>query len=184
MGKIYYLRHGESEDNVAKRRTGMIHESDAALSQKGREQAEAAAEKLKDVPFDVMLVSPLLRTRQTAEIINRGRNVPMVMIDDLQERRGQHGLPEEILDDSFTFGAQVEHAGLEELDDLFTRAQKTIRKIEKDYAGKTVLVVGHAGYYWGVRAYYKDIARDGYIVDLDDVLGNADYRVYEMKGEK
>ena len=45
---------------------------DVHLTNKGIMQAEEAALALRDVVFDRMIVSPLPRTRQTAEIINYG----------------------------------------------------------------------------------------------------------------
>jgi broad specificity phosphatase PhoE len=63
-----FLRHGESVGNAEERFQG---QSDYPLTDKGRRQAHALAERwLKDgVQFDLAVTSPLVRTRETAQII-------------------------------------------------------------------------------------------------------------------
>lgn len=63
-----FLRHGESIGNAQARWQG---QSDYALTEKGRAQAHALAERWKSegVNFDLVIASPLSRARETAEII-------------------------------------------------------------------------------------------------------------------
>lgn len=56
------VRHGQSQWNLENRFTGWV---DVPLSVKGREEAAMAGKKLKDVRFDTMYVSHLLRAVQT-----------------------------------------------------------------------------------------------------------------------
>ena len=65
--KLIVVRHGESEMNVSDLVQGNTTKSD--LTALGREQAAKLAAKLRDAKIDLALVSPLDRTRQTAEII-------------------------------------------------------------------------------------------------------------------
>ncbi len=64
--RLLLVRHGETEWNRQKRFQGQI---DVPLNDNGREQAEKAAQFLKDVPIDFAVSSPLLRPKETAEII-------------------------------------------------------------------------------------------------------------------
>jgi broad specificity phosphatase PhoE len=63
-----FLRHGESIGNAQARWQG---QSDYALTDKGRAQARALAERWKSegVKFDLIIASPLVRAKETAEII-------------------------------------------------------------------------------------------------------------------
>jgi broad specificity phosphatase PhoE len=63
-----FLRHGESIGNAQARWQG---QSDYALTEKGRTQARALAERWKSeaVKFDLIIASPLSRAKETAEII-------------------------------------------------------------------------------------------------------------------
>lgn len=63
--RVYVIRHGESETNRAKRWTGWV---DAHLTDKGKEDAKKAGEYLKDISFDKIFASDLIRAVETAEI--------------------------------------------------------------------------------------------------------------------
>ena len=67
--KIYLMRHGESEGNVAGKFTGWW---DAPLTERGIEQARTAKEKLNGIRFDRVFTSDLLRARQTCEAVFPG----------------------------------------------------------------------------------------------------------------
>lgn len=64
---VYFLRHGESNANVAGLFAGQ--KEDSHLTTKGRVQAEQAAHSLKNIPFFSIVSSRLKRAQQTAEII-------------------------------------------------------------------------------------------------------------------
>ncbi|MBD2538020.1 histidine phosphatase family protein [Coleofasciculus sp. FACHB-SPT36] len=64
--RLLLVRHGETDWNRQKRFQGQI---DVPLNDNGREQARKAAEFLKDVPIDFAVTSPMLRPKETAEII-------------------------------------------------------------------------------------------------------------------
>ncbi|KAF0107595.1 MAG: 2 3-bisphosphoglycerate-dependent phosphoglycerate mutase [Anaerolineaceae bacterium] len=73
---ITFLRHGESVGNAEDRFQG---QADFPLTEKGRAQARALAERWAAAgrTFDLCLASPLLRARQTAEIIAGALGVPV-----------------------------------------------------------------------------------------------------------
>jgi probable phosphoglycerate mutase len=60
------VRHGETDWNRDKRFQGQI---DVPLNPQGRVQAAQAAEFLKPIPIDRAVSSPMLRPKETAEII-------------------------------------------------------------------------------------------------------------------
>jgi broad specificity phosphatase PhoE len=66
---IYLVRHGEAENNIRFILDSCPGKSEYPLTAVGRLQIAAVAETLKSADADVLLSSPLLRTRQTAEII-------------------------------------------------------------------------------------------------------------------
>lgn len=80
--KIYLIRHGETDQNKVKCLQGR---TDIELNAYGRELAYKTAEGLKEVDFDMIFTSPLKRARETAEIIKRGRNIPVVIEERIQE---------------------------------------------------------------------------------------------------
>lgn len=76
--RAYFMRHGRTTYNELQLCNDDPRDP-AHLSQKGIEQAELVASKLRDVPFTRIYVSELPRTQQTAAIINRGRDLPVTV---------------------------------------------------------------------------------------------------------
>ena len=68
--KFYVTRHGQTPWN---RENKVCGTTDIGLDEIGMEQARETARKLKDVPLDRVICSPLLRARQTAQLICQGR---------------------------------------------------------------------------------------------------------------
>jgi probable phosphoglycerate mutase len=76
------LRHGETPLSVEKRFSGR---GDAALTDRGRQQAEASARRLAELGADVVVSSPLRRTRQTADVVGRALGLDVAVDDGLAE---------------------------------------------------------------------------------------------------
>ncbi len=74
--KLYFVRHGESNYNV-KGLCSWKPGKHVHLTEKGREQCEKVAEKLKDKKIDLIITSELYRAKQTAEIINKYHDAPI-----------------------------------------------------------------------------------------------------------
>ncbi|MFK7913277.1 MAG: histidine phosphatase family protein [Pseudomonadales bacterium] len=68
MKELYFIRHGQTEWNAIRRMQGQWNSDLSAL---GRDHAEVNGRFLKDMGIKYMVASPLDRTRQTADIINR-----------------------------------------------------------------------------------------------------------------
>jgi len=79
---LYVTRHGETDYNVQKRYTGS---TDIPLNANGLQQAKKLADSLSAVEFDMIISSPLLRAKQTAEVIHKLYNVPLVFINEFAE---------------------------------------------------------------------------------------------------
>jgi broad specificity phosphatase PhoE len=65
---IYFVRHGQSQDNASN-----IYPEDttqSALTELGKEQAALTGDKLSHIDFDTIISSTYLRAIQTAQIIN------------------------------------------------------------------------------------------------------------------
>lgn len=80
--KIYLIRHGETDQNKRKCLQGR---TDIVLNDYGRELACRTAEGMKEIDFDIIFCSPLKRARETAEIISRGKKIPIIIEERIQE---------------------------------------------------------------------------------------------------
>lgn len=74
--RALFMRHGHTNYN----QLGLCNADprvNVHLTAKGIAQADAAAQQLKDLTITLIITSELPRTRQTAEIINHNRQVPI-----------------------------------------------------------------------------------------------------------
>jgi 2,3-bisphosphoglycerate-dependent phosphoglycerate mutase len=62
IGKLVLVRHGESEWNILGKWTGLI---DIHLSKKGYKESEKTGELIKDIHFDHIFTSVLVRAKET-----------------------------------------------------------------------------------------------------------------------
>ena len=149
---LYIIRHGKTDWNVLHKLQGR---TDVPLNDEGRRMAEAAREEYRDVHFDICFCSPLVRARETAEILLRGRDIPIIADDRLAEM--SFGVCEG-LENSFgisdcpvnvLFREPEKYTdlpeGAESLEELFARTGEFLReKVDPLLAeGKDVLIVGH-----------------------------------------
>ena len=70
--KIYFIRHGETIWNKEKKIQG---KSDIPLNEYGKKLAHITADAMKGINFDIVYSSPLIRAKQTAEILINNRNL-------------------------------------------------------------------------------------------------------------
>jgi probable phosphoglycerate mutase len=82
--EIFFVRHGQTGGNVAKRHQA----EDTPLTFKGEEQVRIAAQKIKDLNPTHIITSNLVRTVDTAKVIGQVCNlVPETSIDLIELKR-------------------------------------------------------------------------------------------------
>ncbi len=136
---IYFVRHGEVENPEAVK-YGRL--PGFPLTQRGNSEIEETAERLKDAGIEAIYASPLLRTKQSAEIISQKLSLPVIFDDRLLEH--DHGkytgvkIEEYVKMEYWRDGAEtLEKCGDRVLDFLYDV------KSQKKY--QTIAVVGHQG---------------------------------------
>ena len=83
--RLIFVRHAEAEGNYLRIFHGW---TDSGITDKGHVQAKKAAERLKDIPIDVLYSSSLKRTIQTAQYIADIKGLPIIRTDKLKEING------------------------------------------------------------------------------------------------
>ncbi|HEU0293377.1 MAG TPA: histidine phosphatase family protein, partial [Anaerolineales bacterium] len=81
--KLYFVRHGESEANIL--HVISNRESSFGLTSLGKQQAQTLAEKLKDVHITAIFSSPILRARETADILSKSFHLNYQVTEALRE---------------------------------------------------------------------------------------------------
>lgn len=149
---FYMIRHGESLLNAAHIRQG----PDGSLSEKGKEQAAATGKRLEHIKFDVMLVSPYQRTKETAEIIGQYVKIkkPAETVDLLVERRNPREIVNQSADDPRIASIidlidksyhddEYRYSDEENFNDLKERARNLLLYLQQRSEGK-LLIVTHS----------------------------------------
>jgi broad specificity phosphatase PhoE len=86
MDEVILARHGESELSLV----GTVNGDPAvacALTATGQEQARALGELLADTELDLCVTSEFERTRETADLALAGREVPRLVLPELNDVR-------------------------------------------------------------------------------------------------
>ena len=151
---FYIIRHGKTDWNEIHKLQGR---TDVPLNDNGRKMAKIAAEEYADVHFDVCYCSPLIRAKETAQILLEGRDVPIIYDDRLMEMafgiyegiQNCFEKPECPVRTIFLAPQDYTAAfeGAESWDDLFKRTGSFLEEIVYPLVkeGKDVLVVAHGG---------------------------------------
>lgn len=80
--KLYIFRHGETSWNNEGRLQG---QTDIELNDYGRELARLTAEATKEINYDLIYSSPLVRAYETAVILRGNRDISIITDDRLKE---------------------------------------------------------------------------------------------------
>jgi len=81
--RLYFVRHGESEANT--QHVISNRESLFGLTPRGKGQAKALAQNLGNIPITVIYSSPVLRARETAEILSQSLHLSYQVTEALRE---------------------------------------------------------------------------------------------------
>lgn len=143
--KLIIIRHGQTNWNIDRRYQG---HSDNELNNNGILQAKKTRNFLSDLKFDVIISSPLKRTKKTAEIINEYHN-HTILIDKNFIERNFGKLEGEKYSESNLKEISIRNEyhlnGIENLKDFRSRVEKSLKKLFNKYKNKTVLLITHGG---------------------------------------
>lgn len=135
-----FIRHGQTEYNRELRLQGS---SDIPLNDTGRLQAHEAARMLHDGGWSAIVSSPLLRARETAEIIAAGLGIELgPSYEDLRER--DYGELEGMVEaDAEARWPRKSHPSVESLDSVASRGRAALDRIAEDWGDRNVVIVCH-----------------------------------------
>lgn len=157
---LYYCRHGQTDWNIQGLVQGRVN---IPLNEIGIQQAQEAREHLKDLPIDLAFCSPIGRTMQTADIILKGRNIPLQ--EDPRLLEFYYGIYEgkSIKDEEFLARRKAHFKrvkGAESYFDVAYRVYSFLHEIEEKYPDKNVLVIAHGGLSRVVQSYFFDMENE------------------------
>jgi isoleucyl-tRNA synthetase len=153
------IRHGEAESNV---RAIVSYKLDDNfhLTEKGRAQAKASATKLKGKGIDLIIASPVLRTKETATIVAETIGInPADIVFDQRIAEVNTGDFSNCSIETYRsyFTTTLEKfskptPGGETLEDMRLRIAEFLYEIDVTYKGKNILLVTHEYGTWMMEA--------------------------------
>ena len=172
--KIYIVRHGQVLHNALKQ----YNTRDEDLTEVGVEQAIELREKIKDYHFDIIISSPLVRAKHTAEIIANGRKI--YFDDRLKERScgSLSGMPLEVTnrEEYWNYYTSLQQGTSENIQEFFNGVYNFLDELKtKEY--NSVLIVAHSGVSKAFSGYFDGI-QDGKF--LNRGLKNCEIKEYEL----
>jgi broad specificity phosphatase PhoE len=116
------------------------------LSDRGRAQALETARFLASRPVSAIYSSPLLRARQTADILTTYHPHLAVRLSSalLEVRTAYQGSPNSIIKPGFSFYHPKKDAADESMEDVFSRMLRFLQSLVRRHTGQTVVAVTHA----------------------------------------
>ena len=142
---IYVMRHGTTVWNEIRRTQG---HSQNMLSSSGKELVEKVAKIHAKTPIDIIYSSPLMRTMQTTNIMNKYHNAKVVKDNRLIEI-GQ-GIFTGRLKSTYTELEQKQHTsrdkscGMEDYPEVYARVKDFIDDILHTHPADNILIVTHS----------------------------------------
>lgn len=150
-GNNYYImRHGQAGSNVSKT-WDFLGDENNVVTEIGEKQICESAEMLKDKSIDIIIASPLLRTKRTAELAAEciGFKGEIVFDDRLKEfnpgKSWQGKLIHDYLDQFTHYPERYlkENPDGETYSDIRRRVMEALYEYESKYQGKNILIVSH-----------------------------------------
>ena len=164
--KIYIVRHGQTKCNVENKYNCRLDED---INEMGIEQAKQTREKVKKLNINLIICSPMKRTKHTCEIIN-ANNIPVIYDDRLMERIGgvltNSKIDDYYFTDYYNYYSNNILEGLESLPELFNRVHSFIDEIKIKYNNKNILLVTHGAVARAIQFYFEEMPKDGMLLKV------------------
>ena len=160
---IYFVRHGESEWNVADRICGA---TDIPLTEKGHQQAIDTGKAIlaENIKADQILCSPLLRAADTAKHISEMTGIPCNVEPRLVEQCfGKYEGMAPRNNEEFRMAKRQfvnSYDGGESMLRLAQRIYNLLDELKED--DKTYILVAHNGISRVIKSYFEDMTNEEY----------------------
>ena len=174
---IYILRHGTTVWNEKRITQGYFKNR---LSQKGKEEVSQSSELIKNINIDVIYSSPLVRTIQSANIINTYHKAKI--IKDNRIIGINQGIFAGRYWDSLTNEEVLLHnkrdpiTGMESYEDAYKRSKEFVEHVLLNNHYENIVIVTHS-----TNATCIEYVLKGIVPDFNDAKAMSIYKNGELK---
>ncbi len=182
MGKLYFVRHGQTVWNVENKICGA---TDSPLTEKGHEQARETATELKkridagEVHVDEILTSPLSRAHDTAVEISKITGIPVRVEPRLIEQNFGKWESTPRNGEDFKLAKQNFIDDYDGGESMFRVAQRIYNLLDdiKSEPDKVYLLVAHNGISRFIMSYFSNMTNEEFAAFG---IKNAELKVFEF----
>ena len=173
---LYVMRHGEVDINVKNLINGR---NDVSLNSKGVKQAKDKIKEINNYNIDLIICSPLRRTRETCEY-SINQNIQIIYDDRLQERDSKSMMYESVLklDKKIWYDEtkNVVYKDSEGFKSILSRVNELLDEIKIKYKDINILLITHGDV---CKAIYKYFNNDVFDISKFE-QGNCEILKYEI----
>jgi len=152
QNRYFAMRHGQSETQLL----GIADDDDNTfhLTSKGRAEAAATGKKLKGQKVDLVITSPILRTRETAKIVAKTLGGVEVVTDERLREINVGQFEHTPVNEYHRFYTSTlekftkQPPGGESLNDVKKRLAELMADLAQKHRGKTILLISHEYSLW------------------------------------
>lgn len=177
--RLYVIRHGRTKCNDENKYNGRLDED---INEIGIKQAIEASKKVEKLDIDLIICSPLKRTKHTMKLINT-KKIPVIYDDRLMERDCGILTGEDLGDffysDYYNYYSTKYLEGLETLPELFNRIHLFLDEIKEIYTDKNIMLVTHGAVAKAIQFYFEEMPKDGNLLKTNR-WKNCEIKQYEI----
>lgn len=164
---LYIIRHCEALGNIREVFQGS---TDSDITEKGALQLKKLKERCKEIPFDIIYTSHLIRAKKTAEAVNFYHGVPIITEPDFTEIDGGDMEGEKWIDLPALFPDTypIWHTDIgnykapngESFREVYRRVKNALLKVIADNKGKTVGIISHGCAIYNMLVFLHGFSED------------------------
>ena len=178
----YILRHGLSTSNVQHWDAGWPEtKRKSHLTPQGKKQIKKSAQDLKKIGLDFIYSSDMHRTKQTSIIVSKITKIKVIFNKNIREIN--YGIFNNTDNDYYKnyFKNKIEWMNKrppkgESHIDCQKRMINALKKIDKKYKGKKILIISHGNPLWMLEAAVKNWNRAKLLKEYKNRIMPGEYR--------
>lgn len=142
--KIYVIRHGQTDCNTKQIYNGRYDED---INARGVNQALNIKSKIKDLKIELVVCSPMLRTKHTLELLDI--NKPVIFDERILDKDfGDLTLKNVGIYDGNMFGVESDEA-------IYSRVSELLNELKTKYGNVNILIVTHGAVTRAISKYFN-----------------------------
>ena len=175
---LYVVRHGQTDVNL-ENKINSINDDD--LNKTGIEEAKNLKNVFSNINYDLIICSPLTRTKHTAKLLNV-INAELIFDKRLIERDAgiltKQSLDNIDSNDWWNVYPKNDYKDAETVHSVIKRIYSFLDELKIKYINKNIVLVTHGGVSKVIRSYFDGIPEDGNLEKYSHK--NCEVKTYEI----